>query len=208
MGLQSIANIIKKSPPLKIFSKKTRNNSEFFYSHNSRNELTIQNSVCVARTFRHYPKVWLNEAKRINTTICLHVANRTSGATVWQDKLWAQFRMLCIDNKIYMLLKHKLCTIFTADIYVRFIRFKFSPETHILMMNRKKDIYRSVYYLHSAPQNCKISVKSTWAELFKNIINLFLCDKLKTVIPRCPIQAFWRGYVLDKYGIYRAFDSF
>lgn len=60
-----------------------------------------------------------------------------------------------------MLLKHKLRTIFAADIYARFIRFKFSPETQILMMNRKKDIYRSVYYLHSAPQNYKIAVKST-----------------------------------------------
>lgn len=73
-----------------------------------------------------------------------------------------------------MLLKHKLCTIFTADIYVRFIRFKFSPETQILMDNRKKGIYRSVYYLHSAPQNCKIAVKSTRAGLFKNIINFFV----------------------------------
>ena len=137
--MHSNSKINKKTPPpLKIFSKKTRNNSDFFYSRNSRNELTIQNSVCATSTFRHYPKVWLNEAKRINTTICLHVANRTSGATVWQDKLWAQFITLCIDNKIYMRLKCKLRTIFATNIYARFIRFKFSLKTQILMMNRKK----------------------------------------------------------------------
>lgn len=37
-----------------------------------------------------------------------------------------------------MLLKHKLRTIFATNIYARFIRFKFSLKTQILMMNRKK----------------------------------------------------------------------
>lgn len=37
-----------------------------------------------------------------------------------------------------MRLKCKLCTIFATNIYARFIRFKFSPETQILMGNRKK----------------------------------------------------------------------
>ena len=46
--------------------------------------------------------------------------------------------MLCVDNKIYMLLKHKLRTIFATNIYAQFIRFKFSLKTQILMMNRKK----------------------------------------------------------------------
>lgn len=73
-----------------------------------------------------------------------------------------------------MRLKCKLRTIFATNIYARFIRFKFSPETQILMGNRKKKTYIDLFTTYTQRRKIVKSLSNQHERDFLKISLIFL----------------------------------